>query len=404
MARWLKAMAVNSVLVLVACVIGYLLIEIVYFRVILPTSPPGLSTYLPETADIIAQNSKSGPVPHDYIAILGDSYAKGIGDWMLEAADNRALPFHSANVIHDRMRRDVASFGRTDIGSADALVRTPTHLLEGGNCILFPHIDDPASIVVYFYEGNDIRDNLLFLTKVNATYGGTDSARIDRYLSEVYAAFSRWRCHLHLGDMVARTVKLRYYVLRYGPRFADANKVQVNSLRMAGRTATAPYLEGPAVNASAEQIADGVRVFDRSLAWLRRRFVDIPVTVVYIPGGLSIYQFAGEKAFSYSRALAGNSQPFGEVPVAMIERNSALMCDMIRQASVDHGAGFIDARPPLRDAARTQFVHGPRDWFHLNRAGYTILGNLVADRLSHPDATLDDCGAVPSASTARGGG
>ena len=31
--------------------------------------------------------------------------------------------------------------------------------------------------------------------------------------------------------------------------------------------------------------------------------------------------------------------------------------------------------------ARTQIIHGPRDWLHFNRIGYTVLGNLVADHL-----------------------
>jgi hypothetical protein len=385
-------MAVNSAVVLVACVIGYLLIEIVFFRIVVPYWPPGISTYLPETADILAQNSKAGLVPHNYIALMGDSYAKGVGDWMLEANDDRGRLRHTANIIRDGLGRDVASFGRNDSGSAEALVRMPTRLLEGSHCLLFPDIEDPASIVVYFYEGNDIRDNLLFLSRVNAAYGATDAAQIDRYLSEVYAVFSPWRCHLHLADTTARTVKLQYYLLVYGKHFADTNAERVNTILLTEGTAKAPYLEGPAVDMSEEQIAAGVRVFDRSMAWLRRRFAHVPVTVVYIPGGLSIYRFAGDKAFYYSRTIGGTASPFGEVPVATIEKHSALICGLIRQASIDHSAGFIDARPALQAAARTQLIHGPRDWYHLNRAGYAALGDLVVDRLSHPGSSQNgDC-------------
>jgi hypothetical protein len=403
MIRRLKALAVNSAVVLLACAIGYLLIEVVFFRIVLPLSPPGLRTYLPETADVLAQNSKSGFAPHNYVAIFGDSYAKGIGDWLLEAGDNRALPFHSVPIIHDRLRRDVLSFGRNDTGSAEALVRTPTHILEGSNCFLFPHIDDPVGIVVYFYEGNDIHDNLLFLTKVNAAYGGTDAARIDRYLSEVYASLASWRCHLHLADMTSRTVKLHYYLLKYGELFAETNKVRANSLLLAGGTTAAPYLQGPAVDLSDENIIAGVRVFDRSLAWLRQRFAGVPVTIVYIPAPLSIYHIDGPKAFFYSRQVARGASPFGEIPVATIERNSTLMCDLVRQASVSHGAEFVDARPALRAAAQTQIIHGPRDWFHFNRIGYTVLGNLVADHLGHPGVSSGGAcaAAAPQTSAAQ---
>jgi hypothetical protein len=68
------------------------------------------------------QNSKDHYVPHDYIALLGDSYAAGVGDWLLAGGGLSDKPYHSANVIHDLTHRDVASFGRVNIGSAQMMV------------------------------------------------------------------------------------------------------------------------------------------------------------------------------------------------------------------------------------------------------------------------------------------
>jgi hypothetical protein len=70
MSSRLKKIGINLSLVLASCVIGYLLAEIIFFRVILTNWPPPMRTYLPRIADIIAQNTKSGAIPHDYIAIL----------------------------------------------------------------------------------------------------------------------------------------------------------------------------------------------------------------------------------------------------------------------------------------------------------------------------------------------
>jgi hypothetical protein len=383
-----KEFVLNLTVVLVSCAIGYLLIEVIFFRFVLTNWPPALRTYLPETADVIVQNSKSGPIPHNYIAILGDSYAEGVGDWMLENGENRALPFHSANIIHDRLQRDVVSFGREDIGSAEALVRMPTHILEGSKCFIFPNIDDPAGLVIYFYEGNDIRDNLLFLTNVNAAYGATEQPQIDRYLSEVYANFAPWRCQLHLSDTIGRMAKLYYRTLVYGSGFTA--KVRVNSVLLSGGTTEAPYLEGAAIDMTDEQIVAGVRVFDRSLAWLQHRFPGVPVTVIYIPGAVSIYRFTGDTVSFFSRKVIGWTA--GKAPISKVERNNRLMCRLVRQASTDHGARFVDAKPTLRAAASTQAIHGPRDWDHLNRAGYTVLGNLVADHLKTGAA---DTGCAP---------
>ncbi len=390
----IKEASVNLLLLLGTIAIAYLVLEVLFFRVVLIHWPPGMTIYLPETADVLAQNSKAGPLPRDYVVLLGDSYAKGVGDWLLDAGDDRSLPYHSANVIHDGLKRDVVDFGRSNAGSAETLVRAPTHIIEGSRCFLFPDIDDPASIIVYFYEGNDIRDNLLFLEDVKAAYGENGRAQIDRYLSENYAVFAHWRCHLHLGDVLTRAMKQYYYLLVYGVTVGLPTPGKENSIIVAGQKTTAPYLEGPAAALTDQQIDDAAGVFDRSMAWLRRRFPGVPVTVVYIPGPLSVYRFATDTAFYYNRTRKSAFE-YGQVPVAQIGKVSTLLCGLVRQASTQNGAGFIDARPKLRALAETEEIHGPRDWGHINRAGYTAVGNLVVDRLKNPGARPDACGATP---------
>jgi len=61
-------------------VLTYFVAEFVFFRVLLPSMPLQLRPHLPDVADVLVQNSKSSFVPHDYVALLGDSYAEGIGD------------------------------------------------------------------------------------------------------------------------------------------------------------------------------------------------------------------------------------------------------------------------------------------------------------------------------------
>jgi hypothetical protein len=390
----IKEASVNLLLLVLTLAITYLLLEFLLFRVVLIHWPPGMTIYLPETADVLAQNSKSGVVPNDYVVLLGDSYAKGVGDWMLDVGDDRTLPYHSANIIHDGLRRDVVDFGRSNAGSAETLVRMPTHIIEGSRCLLFPDIGDPASIVVYFYEGNDIRDNLLFLDDVKAAYGGNDAAQVDRYLAEKYAVFSHWRCHLHLGDVIIRAMKLYYAKLRYGTTVGLPPPGSENSIVVAGEKTTAPYLEGPAASLTDQQIEAAAGVFDRSMIWLRHRFPGVPVTVVYIPGPLSVYRFATDKAFYYNRDRKSAFE-YGQVPVAQIDKVSTQLCGLVRQASIQQGAGFIDAKAPLRALAQKEKVHGPRDWGHINRAGYTVVGNLVVDALKNPGAPANSPCAPP---------
>jgi hypothetical protein len=92
----------------------YVTLEYALFRVALPYLPVDVRMHLPDIVDVLAQNSKAGYLPHDYVALLGDSYAEGLGDWLLQQGGDRrgrqGIPFldatpalraaASANVIH----------------------------------------------------------------------------------------------------------------------------------------------------------------------------------------------------------------------------------------------------------------------------------------------------------------
>jgi hypothetical protein len=145
------------------------------------------------------------------------------------------------------------------------------------------------------------------------------------------------------------------------------------------------------------EILDAMRVLDRSLAWLRHRFPAVPVTVAYLPGALSVYRFEHDPVGNYSRPGGGGFIPIDAVSLAAIARTSDFVCRHVRETSIANGAAFIDTRPALREAATTQLIHGPRDWHHYNRAGYTVLGKAIAERLSAPGAGQDNaCAARPA--------
>jgi hypothetical protein len=177
-------------------ILSFFAIELLFFRVIFPTANPGVRPHLHETPGVLAQSTKIGFAPRDYIAILGDSMAEGLGDALLAAGQNQARAFHAAHVIPDLTGRDVVSFGRGGSGSAEGLVRQPARILQGSRCLSFPTIEEPRQIFAYLYEGNDNQDNLAFANKVAAKFGRADEQAIDAYLSDNYASFNMWRCHL----------------------------------------------------------------------------------------------------------------------------------------------------------------------------------------------------------------
>lgn len=385
----LRALTANSAIAVIATIVCYLVLETLFFRVLLPEMRFNVRPFLPETPGALVQISKAGYVPRHYIAILGDSYAEGVGDDMLVTRGNEAKSFQAANVIYERTSRDVVSFGQGGAGSAEAYVRLPTRAIMGSRCLVFPTIEDPGQIFAYFYEGNDIEENLTFRRRVAAKYGRDDASAIDKYLVEEYGTFASWRCHFYLGDNVSRMVRFvnEYYVKHTDP--FSTSQTSRNTFLINEADAPAPSVLGPALADSPKDIADALLVFDRSLAWLRQRFPQAATEVVYIPSPLSTYRLAAPRAAYLSIEDTGYHDR--ETAAARVAANSDLLCNRTREIAIQHGMGFIDARPALRSAAATRAIHGPIDWLHLNHAGYQVLGDFLTSRL--PDAgPRDTCG------------
>jgi hypothetical protein len=359
----------------------------------LPYMSYNMRPYLPDRADFFMQNSKDHYVPHDYIALLGDSYAAGVGDWLLASGGLSDKPYHSANVIHDLAHRDVASFGRVNIGSAQMMVDRVARILDDDYCYLFPPIEQPRRFVVYFYEGNDISDNYELMLDDIKPHHGPLAPQIDEFLRTRYAKPNPWACHGHFGDMLWHMGR---YAVKYSwrpPAVIDLPGT-INPVIIDGVTRTGGEWQAPPLIMTEGEIDTSVLIFSRSLAWLRGRFPDVPVTIVYVPAPPTVYRLAGDVHVKEVYAPSDPNGPvykFGQVVAPkLIYDRSQLTCQKVRAATVAEGAGFIDARPAFRRAAAKAFIHGPRDWNHPNQLGYTVLGTLVAQKIAQKDPDACD--------------
>jgi len=382
----------NTLLVLTSLLSTYVALEYAIFRVFLPATPLDIHSRIPELADVLTQATKSAYLPHDYVAILGDSYAEGLGDWLTQNGGKRNGPFHSAYIIRQLTERDVVSFGVRSAGSAEEIVLRPAGALPSTPCSIFPAIEPPRQMFIYFYEGNDIEDNIRFLDKVRARYGDNDDGAIDRYLVEQYAESSLLRCHGQLADMTFKLAEFlsQYYITGYSLTHCGTWISTRNQLRVGEAIVDAPALEGPAPHLADETIFAAMNVFARSLQWLRQRFPTTPITVIYVPSPLSVYRHV-EDTVAFCSPTGG-----GPIGADVAARHHLMMRDTAARMSAAMHIDFVDATPALRAAGATRVIHGPEDWDHLNRCGYEVLGKLVAARvLGGPeDVRLQTVGAA----------
>ena len=353
-------------------------------------APLGRQVHFTGEMQVLAQDTKDGLVAKDYILLLGDSHAKGIGDWLLSVDPSGHPPYHSAHVLRDSLGRDVLNFGEGGASSVDALVRRPR---QHHAALARYGLGPPEQVVVYFYEGNDLSDNERFLAR--AVRDGADRGRLGEadYLDELLrgqierdrAWFRRLRSKFFTVRYVSKLLEAITDRLRGSPSEADAPRqepvgARSSRARVGGRDVGLPdRLQSPALELDGEAWGRALLVFARSLASLRELYRTQPILVVYIPSPLSCYEIT-----SSSVAVATARGRYEVHSTERLERRSIATRRRVAEIAEIHALEFLDLTPPLRDVAAQEPAHGPLDWHHPNERGYRAIGRAVAERLGSP--------------------
>jgi len=365
--------------------------------------PLRLQGDLPDDIRIFAQSSKVGVVPRDPILLLGDSYAQGFGDWLLEANPNRNDPFHSAHVIQSLTGRDAVTLGRSGAGSGEGLAVLPAVAYAYAKQAWRLRLPAPHAIAVYFYEGNDLNDNISFLKRNVENQDEPRLAdRVDRAISTYSTASAQaldWRRHFALSRLSDRILRRVYAEITSAKQVqqspvADAQEHSQadspNLVEIGGSPFELPVkLQSPAMELTPMELNRAVLVYERSLTFLRKLLPDAPVLVVYLPSILASYRLLGSEV-SIQQYIEGRPSHY---PTSRVAEDSNRICLMIRAVSSSHGAGFLDLCPAIRLASAAAVVHGPRDFKHFNRQGMEVLGKAVAERIDGP-LSQDPCSSL----------
>ena len=269
---------------------------VVFGSLLLRYGPPFFLTIdhvFPLEANLWWQHSAPDPDKNDYIALLGDSLAKGIGDWRAQRTQLDE-PYHSADVIHAITGKNILSFGHGGIGSADGFVLMPALALSADRCLIFPKPRKPTEVIYYFYEGNDLNNNLGFIAK---------ALRLDRNSADVQSAakrlFESWRkpgflsCSTYFFKVIEAFVQIALPIAKRRGALSRLDPKVINHLLVNDTEVTAPgRLQGPALELSDHDTELAFEVFDASLEWFQRANPDIKVMIVDIPSVLTNYHFA----------------------------------------------------------------------------------------------------------------
>lgn len=366
-----KDVAANLATLSISLLIGYVLLG----GVMLLYGPAILwkpINHFPTAVNIAWQ--ASGPADNDesYIAILGDSFAAGLGDWSVER-QSRTDPYYSGDVIASQLSRPVISFGRNGLSSVGALVTNPARIMHADSCALLRTPPPPDMLIVYFYEGNDLNNNLKHFGALPGQPVSTQ--RINDYITREANSAKAVPCYRYVNYIVFNLIGGQIARLVDSPDREVAKSSE--SVVLDGRVVSIPDgLQGPALELDNTSIATSLDVLDQSLKHLLASFPDTSVLMVDVPSVLTLYSFVDDSVTSQTYHQGQSRQP-----VPKIALQSDYICSGLRNLALRRGVGFFDARPALRKMAMKKKIHGPLDWKHLNRTGQTVLGQSVAEAI-----------------------
>ena len=382
---------------------------------------------------VLAQSSKKNQLPKDYIALTGDSYAVGAGDWLNEVRKSNFFgspDYSAAHLSHKKTGIDVISFGRAGAGSFDGIWSEPVSQFLYINSIRDYKLSPPKHLLIFFYEGNDIYDNIQFLrdnlleTKkeqaermefkkikdfLNAEFEKVLNRQFD---NSIWKNMLFTRSILHgtsnlaeewgLSNKQPKNKDLYNKVMPEGKgAFAliDGKKVQLNLAMMNGKKVGLPtHLQGPpsfALN-NEERVAGSkdnliglsVNVFEQSLVRLASFFPQVKIKIIYIPSPVSSY-----KMVSSHIHFRGFMQDIDVMETIEIEKRHIKLCNTIKRVTRNHNFSFVNSTKSLKKATSTGFVHGPIDWDHFNKRGYQVLSDELVGLfpLKEGGIRIDNC-------------
>ena len=355
----------------------------------------------------LGQYSKEKVMPSNYIAMLGDSNVYGFGPWLYDNSWSMEQPdFATHHLLHENLGTDIMAFGYPGYGTLGSCLSMVSEMEMFDHSWIWSDLEHPKHILVVFYEGNDLINNLheIEQREFNISQPLTEKSKkdIDQViLKESEKLRNSWSVFDHSASWNLFSGLIRSYLNKRKPSeeqcTAGAQKASMDNKRQKsveltitqveenlaiinGNRVSLGYCEGPALHLNNDEINLSMEIARKSLSYLKQNFSKSKIDLLYLPSSLSIYKFADCVLRPAPLNIKGETRNNIFDPADASKKNEWLRSEF-SSLSNSLGFGFIDTTPFLKDKARLHLLHGPRDPIHLNRKGYEFFSEAIIKQL-----------------------
>jgi hypothetical protein len=323
----------------------------------------------------------------DWILMVGDSHVAGVSDELsVDLTEGKDHLFPAENLA-DLLNKPVLGIATPGGGPAAALQFNPSTGLDFLRKNYFEDLGDPGLIILVYYEGNDLDDDLKqAIVPFLKTHRLEDFNIQDLWQEHLDLTFfdhlptQWWNPRRFLvGDFMVNKIKNLLTISSSKNRFTDVDTKTWNEKGFhevkSGRFSLPVNVQGPAPELVDIQVSHAMKSLEHVLNFWKKKAPKAEILLVYMPSTWNTYELKPDSK-NHVRSYHGIGTNF---PTKVLEEKHLKLVELVKAVSAGVQVDFLDTTLELKKHSQTQPLHGPKDWNHLNKKGRSIfLESIVA--------------------------
>ena len=299
------------------------------------------------------------------LLLVGDSYIEGIGDDYLKDVRDYSI----AHILSREMGLDVriaansGSHLTNGLGILRLLDKNLTWPLLPRTW--FSLSENDLTIFAFIYEGNDFDD--LYFSRPERLPGGWE------FRERMTGLRPRFIPILYLLSALRSEIEGR--LNQAGGQTVSKEYSHPNSVCISSTCRDFPPMQSAAASLNDDEIRTSMAMMVDSIVSFKKEFSG-NLAVVYIPSPLTIYNIRSSSFQVYGGRKINNT-----ISASENNERSEMIRRGLESALRSHGIVFIDTTSPMKEKAKSGFIHGQIDPKHFNRIGYRTLSEVVKSSL-----------------------